>query len=152
MYAEICIEMEVGCMSTPESQKLDLKELTTVDMATAHPHIDADCTVYNVGHVFKKGLPTVVTRMGRKKGFSATEAFKWYPDMKTGEQINKHFVYETDGFFTFHKENAYEENDIIDAFYLKNLSSEKVDDTFKKIDDSVLKRFVFTVNVSENVF
>ncbi|KAH3825408.1 carotenoid-cleaving dioxygenase, mitochondrial-like [Dreissena polymorpha] len=209
------------------NEKLDLKELTTVDMATAHAHIDTDGTVYNVGHVFTKGLPTVVTRMPRQTdlqvvgskldatenvvalvpssfwthvhyfhsfgmtknyiiiiqqpllmdikraalGYSATDALKWHPDMKTrfrmihkqtGEQLNKHMVYEADGFFTFHTANAYEENDnivmdlvwhkdagIIDAFYLKNLSSEKVEETFKKIDNSVLKRFVFPVNVSE---
>ncbi|KAH3779799.1 hypothetical protein DPMN_157605, partial [Dreissena polymorpha] len=207
-------------------EKLDLKELTTVDLATAHAHIDTDGTVYNVGHVFTKGLPTVVTRMPRKAdlqavgskldatqnvvalvpssywthvhyfhsfgmtenyiiiiqqpllmdiktaalGYSAADALKFHPDMKTrfcmihkqtGEQLNKHMVYEADGFLTFHTANAYEENGnivmdlvwhkdagIIDAFYLKNLSSEKVEETFKKIDNSVLKRLVFPINLS----
>ena len=49
--------------------QLDLKELTTVGMATALAHIDADGTVYNVVHVFKKGLPTVVTRLPEKRVF-----------------------------------------------------------------------------------
>ncbi|KAH3867647.1 hypothetical protein DPMN_030779, partial [Dreissena polymorpha] len=49
--------------------QLDLKELTTVGMATALAHIDADGTVYNVVHVFKKGLPTVVTRLSEKRVF-----------------------------------------------------------------------------------
>ncbi|XP_052817259.1 carotenoid-cleaving dioxygenase, mitochondrial-like [Mya arenaria] len=211
-------------------EKVDLLDVGAINLATAHPHIDTDGTLFNVCHVFGKGLPTAVLKIPPKTdtskcvgsmpkggplcrldspwkahvhyhhsfcmtqsyiilinqpllwnvprlafrkftGDNPCSALRWFPegtcrfriiDKATGNEVHPDRKFEADAFFTFHTVNAYEDNGhivldavcykdagIIDALYLKNLTSDVIEETFKRLDKPKIRRYVIPLNVDK---
>lgn len=48
-------------------EKVSLEEKVGINLTTAHPHWSDDGTMYNIGHIFKRGLFTVLVAVPPKK-------------------------------------------------------------------------------------
>ncbi|KAL3862653.1 hypothetical protein ACJMK2_008607 [Sinanodonta woodiana] len=103
-----------------------------------------------------------------KNGETALSSLEWCPSIRakfhvvnkhTGEKIN---TFESRAFVVFHHCNAYEEDghiivdllgyknsDMLDAFYLSNLTSHESLEIFRRTNQGTLRRYVLPIHVDQ---
>ncbi|XP_063612171.1 beta,beta-carotene 15,15'-dioxygenase-like [Penaeus indicus] len=137
--------------------RTNITNYVAVNMATAHPHVDPDGTVYNMGTSFtgNKGPTYNIIKFPPKKTLPDV-VVKFHVIRRSDGQLLE-TKYEADTFFFFHSINAYEEDGqividlccfddgaVVNQIWLENITNPT--ETFNKAIQATPRRFVLPLN------